>query len=790
MEKTLDKYKLKSQELYYIISRNVFLFTNGIILIVVILLYVFGDTRSSLFLGVISLINILFGLIQDINAWIQLEKLQLLTAPHVIRINSDKTEESVLTDQIKKGDLIKLKIGDQIPSDGILIEASSFEINEGLITGESDSIAKKINDHLLAGSVVTAGFGVVKTESIFHESRIARMTEGIKKYSVNLSPIQKSINLVIKYCGYGLAIVLSFVIIRGLIIHEPAIRLVKNVGALTSALMPVGLFFAITLFFAYGAAHLYRRHVLLQEVSATEKLGRIKNLCMDKTGTLTENTLLVEDIYTPPQIDTEYARELTMAYIQGTGDSSQTINAVKKFIEIKYTGNITESLAFSSWRQYGAVCTEKNCENYIIFAGAPDVFLPYMINSEEKKWFQNFLDERAHSGKRVWCVMKASGTSIPKDLSILKFSIVAIYVFYNNLREGIGHTISFFQDRGVHIRIISGDNPETVKTVATLAGINNTDKVITGKEMEKWDENDYKEKVSLFTIFARIIPEQKEKIIEAFKKDGFTAMIGDGANDALAIKKADLGIAMFDGAPATRQLAAIVLTNNSFTAMPGGVTLADSIIKNVEIFSSIFLNLTFVGFLLFISVSLFGYEFPLTPLNITLINYFTVGIPGILISYWTIMSSGKVNPLSKKPFLKKILPFAIYSSIIQTIFITLIFILSPIYLKTAQSNILVIIAYIISGFTFFIFTPYVYRGIITGAQKIQMFSFALAEAIILLIILKIPIITTFFDTTNIIPLLSKNSIITIICALILLIYSQYRLAKWFVQQKRSQIINK
>ena len=331
--------------------------------------------------------------------------------------------------------------------------------------------------------------------------------------------------------------------------------------------------------------------------------------------------------------------------------------------------------------------------------------------------------------------------------------------------------------------IVKGDNAETVRTISALAGIKNTDQIITGKEMEDWTEKDFIKNVSSYSIFARIVPEQKEKIIDAFKKDGFTAMVGDGANDALAIKKADLGIAMFDGAPATRQLAAIVLTNNSFTALPGGVALADSIIRNVEIFSSIFFNLSFVGLLLFIFVSAFGYTYPLTPLNITLINYFTVGFPGVLISYWTIMSSDKMTSPSKKPFLRKILPFAISSSIIQTIFIGLIFILSPMYLKTAQSNILVIIAYIIAGYLFFIFTPYVYRGTVTRTQKLQIFSFALLEIILFIGILKITFITTFFDTTNIIPVFSKNSLLIIFTAFCLLFYFQYLLAKKFALKK-------
>ena len=768
--------KIKLKELLYIVYRNVFLFTNGIILVVVILLFAFGDVRSGLFLGIVSIINIFLGLAQDIYAWIQLEKLQLLTAPHVVRLNGDQTEEPVLIDQIKKGDLIKLKIGDQIPCDSKLMKAQSFEINEGLITGESSSISKREGDNLLAGSVVTAGLGVVRVESIFLESRIARMTEGIKKYSVSESPIQQAINLVIKYCGYGLALVLVLAVIRGFAVHESAIRLVKIVGALSSALMPVGLVFAVTIFFAYGAAHLFRRNVLLQEVNATEKLGRIKNLCMDKTGTLTENTLTVENMFVFSGFDLKMAQELTLAYIQGTGDSSQTLEAIKKSISLKSDREIVDSLAFSSWRRYGAVKIKDGDKATVVYAGPPDVFLPHISNTAEKKWLQDFLNKQAHEGKHVWCTMLSNGTKISPDLQGTDFSIVAVYVFGNNLREGIRHTIDFFQYRGVNIRIISGDDPETTRTVAALAGVKNSDKIITGGEMEAWTAADFDRQASSYAIFARVVPEQKEKIIEALKKDGFTAMVGDGANDALAIKKADLGIAMFDGAPAIRQLASVVLTNNSFSALPGGVRLADSIIRNVEIFAGVFLNLTLAGFLLFAGASLLGYEFPLTPLNITLINYFTVGLPGILISYWTIMSAGKVNSPSNGSFLKKVLPFAVYSAFAQAIFMVAVFLMTPANLRTAESDIFVVLSYITAGFIFFAFTPFVYRGLITRVQQLQIAGLAILETVILFLILRITFLNGFFEVSAVLPKLSLASFSGIIIAFGSLVCFEYWLA--------------
>ncbi len=776
--------RLKLRDLGYILARNLFLLTNGVIFSVVGLLFVFGDRRAAFFLGVISLVNVLAGLFQDINAWLSLEKLQFLTASRVIRLKSDGQEESVLAEEIRKGDKLKLKIGDQVPSDSVLIEAKSFEINEGLITGESDSLPQVVGAHLLAGSVVTSGWGVVEAEGVFHESRIARMTEGIKRYSVNLSPIQRSINELVKYTGYLLVLVIAFIVGRGFFLHVSKLQIVNNIGAIASVLVPAGLVFTATLLFAYGAAHLFRRYVLLQEVNATEKLGHIKNLCMDKTGTLTENVLAVEEMCVPQGTAKELAKKSMAAYIQGTSDSSQTIEAVKKYqSEVKFFGEVLEARTFSSWRQYGAVRIKDKNEEINIFVGSPDIFLPRLKNEEEKRWLQNILETQVCQGKRVLCLLRSEeGKSLPQDLGKTSFSILAAYVFYNNLREGIRDTINFFQERGVHIRIISGDNPETVRAVSRLAGVKDTDKIITGQELSTWSQEDFDEKAKQFTIFARIVPEQKEKIISALKKDAFTAMVGDGANDALAIKKADLGIAMFDGAPATRQLASVVLMNNSFTALPGGVKLADSVIRSLEIFSGLFINVSLAGFFFFALVSIFGYAFPLTPLNMAMANYISISIPGILITYWVIMpDKEEIINIASQSFLKRIFPFALFSGIIQALGLTSVFFMSLGQEASLDSNLAVLLAFLVFGFVFFAFSPRVYHFPLSTLQKKQIWFLAVAELLVLFIIFKIPFLSAFFNIVNL--QLSSMKIIEISFVVLVFAVFQYLGSKWFMKRE-------
>jgi cation-transporting ATPase E len=772
-----DKEKMK--DLSYIVRRNVFLLTNGIIAAVVALLFVFGDTQASIFLGLVLIINVTLGLAQDIRAWLALESLELLTAPRVIRIGKDGTEESVLTGAIRKGDILKLKTGDQAPCDGVLLESGTLELNEGLITGESASLPRGTGDSVLAGSIITAGSGTLKVETVFAESRIARMTEGIRSYSVNQSPIQKAVSEVIRYSGYALILMILFVIARGLVTHTSDIIVVKNIGALASMIVPQGLAFAITLLFAYGAAHLYRKNVLLQEVNATEKLGRIRNLCMDKTGTLSENRIVVENLLIPTGVDEESARESAAAYLSDTGDASETAIAIRQYLDRAFSGNILETLPFSSWRRFGAArCERTDGRRETVVAGATELLLPLLPDEPARVWLKNLLEKEASQGKRMLCFARTDRDALPHDLSEEKLSLLAVFIFHHELRPGIGEAIDFFQKRDVRIRIISGDSPETVQAVARAAGVRNCDRVITGSELDRFTPEEFSRRAKDYTIFARIVPEQKEKIVEALKQDGFTAMVGDGANDALAIKKADLGIAMFEGAPATRQLASVVLMNNSFTALPGGVELADSIIKNAEIFASIFFDTAIAGFLLFVMVSFAGYTFPLTPLNITLINYFAVGFPSLLVSYWTIRPVGKTAPTrSTKHFLRNIFPFVTGSAALQTIALLAAFMLSPDAVRTAPSNALVVLVAIAVGFIFFVFAPSVYRGSLLPSQRKALLGLALFEIVLLLILLRIPFFLRFFevDFTG----LSADSFAPLLPIIATYALAQYLLTRFF-----------
>ncbi len=368
-------------------------------------------------------------------------------------------------------------------------------------------------------------------------------------------------------------------------------------------------------------------------------------------------------------------------------------------------------------------------------------------------------------------------TDFKKDLSESKLSILAIFVFSNTLRKGIGNSIKFFQDRGVKIRILSGDNPDTVSAVAMSLGINNGDVVATGAMVSKWSKLDFNRNAHAHTIFAEILPEQKVELVEAFKKDGFTAMVGDGVNDALAMKKADLGIAMFDGVPVTRQLAGVVLLNNSFSDLPGAVELADNFIRGIEIAGGIYINQCLLGLFFFIIISFFGFSYPFLPLNITVINYFTVGFIGVIVTYWAIRPTQKIISSNGKPFLARIMPLVISCSVIEAIGAAVVFMLSPSYLKASASNTLVLLSFIILGFLFFIFATSVYSDKLTKKQKYHIFFLGLFELIILFLLSRSNLLVNFFGITLPYPsfvFIAKTLFVLFICGCV-----QYFVVKKF-----------
>lgn len=758
-----------------VIYQNTLSLVNGIFLTVTLLLLVFKEIHEALFLAVVLVLNVVVGIVQDLRAKVALEQLQILMAPHITRIGNHGKEETILLEHIELEDKLKLKLGDQIPADGELVETNGLEVNEALLSGESNNNFKTKGNQLLAGSFVTAGSGVLRVTSLPKNSFVAQMTEKIKQYTLNLSPIQKTLNQFITYMTYLLLAIVVYVIVHGITVHELLVSMVKDIAALTNTLVPQGLILATTVFFAYGAIKLLRKEVLLQEINATEKLGRIKNLCIDKTGTLTENRpTLDETQYFAPAASAEVS-QLLAGYRIATADKSETLQAISEPAKTEFQGTIVSSLPFSSSRKFGAAILNLPPQDLTVVLGAPDILLPKISDPDAKLWVQASIDKFGPKAKRLVLLAKTN-TKTFQDLETANLTPVAMFILSNPLRPGTKEIIDFFQARGVHIRVISGDNAKTVQAVALQAGIKHADMIITGPEMENWDEEAYLERVPAYHLFARIKPDQKEKIISILKKTDFTAMVGDGANDALAIKKSDLGIAMFDGAGATRQIAQIVLMNNSFAALPAGVSMAETIITNIELVASIFFNKVTVGLALFVLIGILGHTYPLSPRNTTIINYVTIWLPMI---YWAVFPAHKIGADSGQSFLRKVLPYSLLAGTLTAMAAVTAFLLGPKAYQIAGSNILVVLTITALEFWFFVLAPVAYGIAVSAKQKSIIWILGGLSVLFFLYTMFTPGLSKFFDLGR--PGLWP--LFTTICIIVVFAWIQYQITKrWFNKQ--------
>jgi cation-transporting ATPase E len=722
---------------------NIVSLVNLLFFIVTLVLVFFKEFRDALFLAAVLVLNIVIGIIQDLRAKVALEQLQLIMAPKIIRMNG-LVEETISLDEVQVGDTIKISLGDQVPADGKLLKSLQLEINEALLTGESENRTKLQGDEMLAGSIVTAGSGLLRVEVVPHESFIARTTDKIKKYSINLSPIQKTLNQFIKYMTYILLVIVGYVLVHGLTAHELLVSIVKDIAALTGTLVPQGLILATTIFFAYGALRLFKQQVLLQEINATEKLGRIKNLCIDKTGTLTENSPVFEQVILCGDQEESKIMTLVQGYVEATHDHSETIKSLLAKAKPTFKGAVIASLPFSSIRKYGGATLELGTKRVTMIIGAPDILLNFISNPQEQEWVSQIIAKHATQAKRLVLITQTA-TSTENLLPTLEgFDLhpIAIGVLYNPLRPGTREVIDFFQTRGVRIRVISGDNPHTVQAIAHEAGIKHIDILTTGAEIERWDEEEFEERVPAFHLFARITPDQKERIVARLQRSSFTAMVGDGANDALAIKKADLGIAMFNGANATRQIAQIVLMNNSFAALPKGIRMAETIITNIELVASIFFNRVITGLLLFMGLAFFRYTFPISPRNITLINYCVIFFP---LLYWTIFPAHKEGGLTGQSFLRRIVPFSAVMATLTALAVVSLFLFGTNELRVTQSNSYVVFILITLGYWFFVLAPQAYGIAVTNKHKKTLYTFAIIIIGFLALVMLNPVLSSFFD---------------------------------------------
>jgi cation-transporting ATPase E len=664
------------RDFFVILRRNALSPIVIAILVLATILMTLKDARDAWFLSLVIIVNTLLAIVQEVRAARVLKKLEIMSAPTAHRLSSDGSSEEILFYKLLPGDLINLKLGDEVPADGKIVSGEGLETDEGILTGESAPIEKGAGSIVYAASAVVAGSAIVRVDSVGPDTKVGKMASTLKRYSPVLTPIQHSISIAITWLTFGALGLSILILVVYYLAGQDTVVIFKTIASAAVVIVPEGLLLASTLLFAYGSLKLARAKVLPQKLAAIEAMALLDVLCVDKTGTLTSDEIKFEEFEifdsTEPKIS-----ELVSIVAKETDSGSSTSQALKEGLKTSDKYKILQTLAFSSSRKMSGVKVDLNNEVFNVVLGAPEfvhVFAP--LTSVQK----NRIDTLTSEGKRVLLV----GLSKDKKAELKKLKdgsgrAMGLLVLSNDLRIGVEKTVRYLQQNGVSLRVISGDNPNTVKYIASLAGITNYENILTGDELLKIKKKDWEKTIAKTTIFARVLPEQKEQLIETFKQmNNFTGMVGDGVNDALALKKSDLGVAMYAGAVATRRVADIVLLDNSFNSLPIGMRLGNRIIQAIELIATLFFHKIIFGLVLILTTLLFGFIYPFEPRHVTFINILLVTLPTLM---WTLFPPSPRHRLSPRYFWRNTLvavaPIAVLSGVMITSAYTLLHLMHP-----------------------------------------------------------------------------------------------------------------
>lgn len=654
-----------------ILRRN---FVSPIVIAIFILattLLILGERRDAWFISIVIIINTLIAIVQEVRAQRALQRLELMSAPRARRLTAEGTYEEVAYDQLQVGDHVRLLSGDEIAADGDLLESQGLEVNESMLTGEAAAIVKVPGDSVYAASTVVAGSGAMRVTAVGAQSKAGAMTAALKRYVPQATPLQRAIGRAITVLTYG-ALALALLIFA--VYYSSGFDAVKIFKTITSAavtVVPEGLLLASSLLLAFGSLKLAQAKVLPQKLAAIEAMALLSVLCVDKTGTLTSDEITFESLELfkgkSRRVTNDYS-PLVGALAKETAGGNATGMAIERALTPPETYEVLDILAFSSVRKLSGVRLRTADSTTTLMMGAPEYVAPYAPLSASR---QRYFSSLAAEGKRILSVVAFDDHETPlKELRAGSGWPLGVIVLANPLRDGVLETVDYLQKNGVSLRVISGDSPDTVRYVAEQAGIKHPDRVITGNELGLLSQDEWAQAVKRTTIFARVLPEQKERLIQTFIDEGlFTGMIGDGVNDALALKKADLGVAMFAGAAASRRVADLVLLNNSFTSLPLGMKLGNRIMQAIELIATLFFHKIIYAVVLLLTTLALGIAYPFAPRHVTFMNMFLVTLPTLM---WTLFPPSPRHRINPSRFwqetLLAVLPIAMISGVVVTAF--------------------------------------------------------------------------------------------------------------------------
>jgi cation-transporting ATPase E len=608
---------------------NIFTFFNLLCFITAgALIYVKANFSDMFFVVVFSL-NIIIGIYQEIKAKLSIEKLSLLSSP-TAKVIRDSIESEISVKEIVLDDVILLSTGKQVPTDCILAEGI-VEVNESLLTGESVPVKKDIGDTLFAGSFISSGNCKVRAEKVGKANYIQTLTSKAKKYKKPNSELLNSLKLIMTIVGLLIIPIsaLMFKINYDVLEHDIPLTILKT-AAVIIGMIPAGMFLLTSMALAVGVIRLAKNNTLVQDLYALEMLARIDVLCLDKTGTITDGRMKVNDCLLLNNNTSYTINEIIGAMLSALNDNNQTSIALYNHFGYSNVMKSLKILPFSSKRKLSAV-TFADAGTFVL--GAPEFIMQTLPDKVDR-----LIGQYAATGLRVLMIAHSSaqlnGDKIPSSLKPM-----ALITITDNIREDAVHTIKWFKENGVAIKVISGDNPITVSEVARRVGVENAEKFIS---LEGLNDKEIISVANKYSVFGRVTPEQKAVLVKALKASGKTvAMTGDGVNDILALKEADCSITVASGSEAARNVSHLVLMDNNFSSMPKVVYEGRRVINNIQKSSSLYLMKTlFTTILAIISIIQYD-EYPFSTSSLLLLETFIIGVPSFFLSLQP--NANKVN---------------------------------------------------------------------------------------------------------------------------------------------------
>lgn len=645
-----DAHEQTSRSLKDIFRANIITRFNGLLLVLVAVVLSVGSPIDALF-GLVIVINSAIGIFQEVRAKRTLDRLAIMHAP-ATRALRDGTLKTIPIKEVVLGDVLKLSSGDQVPADAEVLVSEGLEIDESLLTGEADSVAKTVADRVLSGSIVVAGQGYVRAVAVGADAYAHKITAQVKRFKITRSELVYGTN---KLLGY---ISLVILLVAPLLIWGQIVRsgnrwqeaMVRSIAAIVG-MVPEGLVLLTSLAFMLATLALARRKVLIQQLPAVEGLARVDVICLDKTGTLTEGRIIFDElILIEPRLQERVEQVLAAFAVE---PNSPTLQALHEAFPVRQKIDTACTVPFSSARKWSAICLDNN-DHWIM--GAPEMVWPAVDNEVHQR-----ASAIAGSGRRVLALLQAA---TPPDVNRLPDDMqpAALIVLAEKIRDDAKETLGYFAMQGVALKVISGDSPQTVGAIARAVGLD------VGEPIDARTLPQSTEELAVIlekhSGFGRVSPDQKRAIVKALQSKGHVvAMTGDGVNDALALKDADIGIAMGSGAQATKAIAELVLLDNKFSQMPHVLAEGRRVIANIERVANLFVIKNAYSLFLALAVTVAGLPYPFLPRHLSVLSALTIGLPAFFLSL------APNNQRYVPGFLRRVLSFAVPTGVVIAVLI-------------------------------------------------------------------------------------------------------------------------